>query len=73
MRKVESKLRLPDLEDLKITVADYNRASIIKALDNSVSVYRLLRRKLYPGSVILQERAEKEVMEFFRNMKNKKD
>lgn len=73
MRKVETKLRLPDLEDLKITVAQYNRSSIIKALDNTISVYRMLRRKLYRDQVQLQERAEKKAMEFFRKIKNTKD
>jgi hypothetical protein len=70
LRKVEKKLNLPDLEDLKITVAQYNKASIIKALENTVSVYRLLRKKLYTDKVELQVKAEKRSMEYLKKIKN---
>ena len=70
LRKVEKKLNLPDLEDLKITVAQYNKASIIKALENTVSVYRMLRRKLFTDKVELQIKAEKRSMEYLKKIKN---
>ncbi len=70
LRKVEKKLNLPDLEDLKITVAQYNKASIIKALENTVSVYRMLRRKLFTDKVELQVKAEKRSMEYLKKIKN---
>lgn len=70
LRKVEKKLNLPDLEDLKITVAQYNKASILKALDNTVSVYRMLRRKLFTDKVELQVKAEKSSMEYLKKIKN---
>jgi predicted nucleotidyltransferase len=69
LRKVEKKLNLPDLEDLKITVAQYNKASIIKALDNTISVYRMLRRKLFTDNVELQVKAEKKSMEYLKKTK----
>jgi hypothetical protein len=69
LRKVEKKLNLPDLEDLKITVAQYNKASIIKALENTVSVYRMLRRKLFTDKVELQVKAEKKSMEYLKKVK----
>lgn len=69
LRKVETKLNPPDLESLKITTAQYNKASILKALDNSVSVYRSLRRKLFTSGVDLQEKAEKRSMEFLKKVK----
>lgn len=69
VRKVETKLSLPDMENLKITVAQYNKTSIIKALDNSVSVYRMLRRKLYPDTIQLQAKAEKKSMEYLKKIK----
>ncbi|MEO7982860.1 MAG: nucleotidyltransferase domain-containing protein [Bacteroidota bacterium] len=73
LRKVEKKLNLPDLEDLKITVAQYNRASILKALDNTISVYRMLRRKLFSDKIQLQVRAEKRIMEYLKQLKNPKE
>jgi hypothetical protein len=69
LRKVEKKLNLPDLEDLKITVALYNRASILKALDNTISVYRMLRRKLFTDTIELQAKAEKRSMEYLKKIK----
>jgi len=70
LRKVEKKLNPPDLEDLKITVAQYSRASVLKALDNTISVYRMLRRKLYADSIHLQLRAEKKSIEYLKKIKN---
>ncbi len=69
LRKVEKKLNLPDLEDLKITVAQYNRASILKALDNMISVYRMLRRKLFTDTIELQAKAEKKSIEYLKKVK----
>lgn len=70
LRRVETQLSLSDLENLKITIAQYNRESITKALDNSISIYKSLRRKLYPETVELQTKAEKRSLEYFRKIKN---
>lgn len=69
LRKVESKLSMPDLESLKITIASYSKTSILKALDNTISVYRSLRRKLFSPAITLQEKAEKRSMEFLKKIK----
>lgn len=69
LRKVEMQLNLSDLENLKITIAQYKRASIIKALENSVSIYKDLRRKLYPGTVELQAKAEKRSLDYLKKIK----
>ncbi len=69
LRKVEKKLNLPDLEDLKITVAGYSRASVIKALENTVGVYKMLRRKLFTDKIVLQTRAEKRSLEYLKKVK----
>lgn len=69
LRRVETELNLSDLENLKITIAQYNRASIIKALENTVSVYRSLRRKLFNDAVQLQAKAEKESMGYLKKIK----
>ena len=69
LRKVETKLSLPDLENLKITVANYNRDSILKALDNTVSVYKSVRKKLYPDTIQLQKKAEIRSIEYLKMIK----
>jgi len=69
LRRVETQLSLSDLENLKITIAQYNKVSIIKALDNSISIYKSLRRKLFPATITLQEKAEKRSLEYFKEIK----
>jgi Nucleotidyltransferase domain len=69
LRRVETELNLSDMENLKITIAQYNRASIIKALDNSVSIYKSLRRKLYTDGILLQAKAEKKAMGYLKQIK----
>jgi len=64
-------LNLSDMENLKITIAQYNRTSIIKALDNTVSVYKSLRRKLYPATIELQSLAEKRSCDYLKTVKQK--
>jgi hypothetical protein len=71
LRRVETELNLSDMENLKITIAQYNKASIIKALDNTISIYKTLRRKLYTDSVQLQTLAEKKSIEYFKKIKQK--
>jgi predicted nucleotidyltransferase len=66
LRKVEMKLNPADLENLKITVAQYNKNSLIKALDNIISVYRSLRRKLFAETIQLQSAAEKKSIAYFK-------
>jgi len=66
LRKVEMKLNPADLENLKITVAQYTKNSLIKALDNIISVYRSLRRKLFAETVQLQVLAEKKSIAYFK-------
>jgi hypothetical protein len=70
LRKVETELSLSDMENLKITIAQYKRDSIIKALDNSVSIYRSLRRKLFNDEIQLQAKAEKKSMEYLKKIKS---
>lgn len=69
LRKVETRLKAADLENLKITVAQYNKASLIKALDNSISVYKSLRRKLGTETLDKQIKAEKISMDYFKSLK----
>ena len=51
--------------------SQYNRDSLVKGLDNAISVYRSLRRKLGSEQLQLQERAEKKSMSYFRELKGK--
>ena len=72
LRKAETRLTLSDLENLKITVAQYDKTSLLKALDNAVSIYKSLRRKLYTDAVKPQTLAEKRSIEYFKIIKSAK-
>jgi hypothetical protein len=71
LRRVETQLNLSDLENLKITIAQYQTGSVIKALENAISVYRGLRKKLYPDTVRLQSLAERKGVEYLKKIKAK--
>lgn len=69
MRRVETGLSPSDLENLKITIAQYNKPSVIKALDNCIGIYKSLRRKLYTDAVQLQTLAEKRSLDYFKEIR----
>jgi hypothetical protein len=71
VRKVESDLHPADMESLKITIARYETASIIRALENAVAMYRSLRRKIFPETIVLRERTEKRSMEYLKEIKKR--
>lgn len=71
LRRVETALSLSDLENLKITIAQYTKPSVIKALDNTISIYKSLRRKIYPDTIFLQAEAEKKSIAYFKAIKTK--
>ena len=66
VRKAETHLSPNDLEALKSTVPSYDRASLIKALTNSIDLYKKLRASLFNDTVTLQSATEKRVMEYLR-------
>lgn len=68
MRKVESMLPAADMEALKSTLPEYNRKSLLKALHNSVNLYRELRNEMYPETIQLRHEAEIRVMEYFKEI-----
>jgi len=68
VRKVETSLGKDDLNDLKLTLAGYNKQSLIASLKNAVELYRKLRVSLFDHNVVLKKEAEKKVMEYLANM-----
>jgi hypothetical protein len=71
VRKVETELQASDLENLKITIATYKPLSILTALENAAAVYRTLRKKTFPESVILRERTEKRSMAYLKEIRRR--
>ncbi|WBV56314.1 nucleotidyltransferase domain-containing protein [Chryseobacterium daecheongense] len=69
VRKVETDLDIKDLEDLKLTLPQYNRHSLLECLHHSVLLYRKLRNVLFGNNIILQDETEKKVMLYFEELK----
>ncbi|MFP7657338.1 hypothetical protein [Chryseobacterium proteolyticum] len=69
VRKVEIDLEIKDLEDLKLTLPQYNRHSLLECLRHSVLLYRQLRNVLFGNNIILQDETEKKVMLYFEELK----
>ncbi|WP_172276877.1 nucleotidyltransferase domain-containing protein [Chryseobacterium sp. LAM-KRS1] len=69
VRKVETDLEVKDLEDLKLTLPQYNRHSLLECLRHSVLLYRKLRNVLFGNNIILQDETEKKVMLYFKELK----
>lgn len=62
VRKVETQIDNSDLDQLKATLAKYDRQSLITALENAIALYRDLRK----DTIVLQKETEKEVMEYLQ-------
>lgn len=69
VRKMETDIDKKDLEVLRSTLAEYNRGSLITALENCINLYRELRKALYTPDIILQTETEKQVLVFLETIK----
>lgn len=71
VRKVETTIAAEDFNQLQLTLAVNNKASLLAALDQSVQLYRSLRNELFTADTTLQDQTEKAVMKYFEEMKDK--
>jgi len=69
VRKIESQVTREDLDQLLRTLPAYDKISLINALEQTISLYRDLRRSLFTKEVILQTRAEEKVMQYLDEIK----
>ena len=69
LRKAESRLTKQDLENLKKTVASYNRSELLKALDETIASYLALRKEIYTDNTILQTLTEKKSLDYLEKIK----
>jgi hypothetical protein len=66
VRKVEVQLPPSDIENLKNTLALHDKNSILKALENTITIYKSLRNDLYRGDVVLQTKAEVKITAYLK-------
>jgi predicted nucleotidyltransferase len=69
VRKVETQLVADDFEQLKSTIPNYSRNSLLDSLQNSVSLYRQLRLELFKNAVMTNPVTEEKVMKYFDEIK----
>ena len=62
VRKVETELSNDDFQQLKLTIPNYNRSSLLDSLKEAVSLYRRLRISLFNETIELQNTTEQRVM-----------
>ena len=72
MRRVESELTPEDFADLKKTIPDYDRQSLLNSLRNSVGLYRSLRENLFGEEIEMRFQAEERVMKYFETIEKSK-
>ena len=62
-----------DLEKLKLTISDYNTASIIAALESTIYLYRELRKALFSSEVNMQVKNELKSVDYLHVIKTRKE
>lgn len=71
VRKVETQLPDEDLHQLKLTLPQYDRQSLLDSLRNAVTLYRHLRTALFQEKVQLQQNTEESVMAYFEGVEGR--
>jgi hypothetical protein len=69
VRKVETLIQEEDLNQLKLTIPEYNKQSLLESLGHAVTLYKKLRSALFEEKVMLQKDTEQSVMLFFEEIK----
>jgi hypothetical protein len=72
LRKAEKLFCKDDLKRLEKTVAEYNRESLIKSIEEIIALYKDLRNKLFPNDINLQAKTEKRSLVYFDEIKGRK-
>lgn len=69
VRKVEALLHDEDFIGLKSTLAEYEKVSLINALENAVALYKRLRSTLFSKDVEFKTAAEAKVLQYLQQIK----
>ncbi|MFL5774535.1 MAG: aminoglycoside 6-adenylyltransferase [Flavisolibacter sp.] len=64
IRRIEMDINADELDLLKLTLSEYDAASLFTAINNAASFYTSLRTELYEESVLLRKEAEEMVMDY---------
>ncbi|MDR2083846.1 MAG: hypothetical protein LBP67_02480 [Bacteroidales bacterium] len=73
VRRVETDLENEDLNLLINTIPEYNRKSLLERLQNSISLYKKLRKSLFGKEINLQKETEIKVLLFFSEIEKQNE
>jgi len=71
LRKVEMFFSKTDIEKLKETATGYSPELITIALEKEITLYRELRRELFPENILLRNRTEEKCAAYFNDIKKR--
>ena len=71
VRKVETQLPNEDFVQLKSTLPEYTKSSLVETLQNAISLYRHLRTVLFTSEVVLQVNTENRVIQYMNEVKGR--
>ncbi|GMN10075.1 aminoglycoside 6-adenylyltransferase [Croceitalea sp. MTPC9] len=71
VRKVEMELNPQDFFDLKKTIPEYDKQSLLRSLRHSITLYKDLRALLYDENIKLHSKTEEKVIEYFKEIENR--
>jgi predicted nucleotidyltransferase len=71
VRKIETQISKTDFEEIKSTIPNYTKTSLLESLRNAVLLYQQLRTHVFTPNIHLQTDTEKKVMEYFEKIKNR--
>jgi len=72
VRKLEMNLDTSDLDKLKLTIAAYDRASVVAAVDACIKLYQELRMNLFAPEIKKQGETELKVLGYLQWIKTRK-
>lgn len=65
VRKIELNSTDEDIKILKDTLPEYNKESLLRAMNSTVKLYCKLRGELYGNDIVFRKDAEKRVMQYY--------
>lgn len=72
LRKVEFNWEKQDISKLTNTVAGYDPSSLFEALDNTVSLYRDLRKSMFPPDIKVNAEVESKTLDYLNEIRHRR-
>lgn len=71
LRRIEQNFSKEDLEALRRTIPQYSHVSAVEAINETIALYRELRKALFETGIILRPETEKKCVSYFQKITEK--